>query len=207
MNNPKSIIWFNNLPSEDKIRLTNKLQPELTDIEFLYKVHTDKINQITIHQIFLNICNELSELSKCVKHKVAAVIVLNNRILSTGLNGTIPGTQNCNELFHDKDISNSDISTLHREWSKNNEIHAEDNVVRLTKEYKINTLGSTLYCNLQPCNNCLEIAINAGIYQVIFSKAHNKIVYNPKIKKLIIEKGILILQISDNKILRINDLL
>ena len=45
--------------------------------------------------IFINIATELASASKCVSKQVGAVIVKDDRILSTGYNGTPAGYTNC----------------------------------------------------------------------------------------------------------------
>ena len=46
---------------------------------------------------FMDIARVVASRSNCVKRKVAAVITLDRRIISTGYNGTPRGTRNCNE--------------------------------------------------------------------------------------------------------------
>ena len=48
-------------------------------------------------QYFMDIARVVASRSNCMKRKVAAVIVLDKRIISTGYNGTPRGTKNCNE--------------------------------------------------------------------------------------------------------------
>jgi dCMP deaminase len=46
---------------------------------------------------FLSLCTLASLRSNCMKRRVGAVLVRNNRVLSTGYNGTPRGLVNCNE--------------------------------------------------------------------------------------------------------------
>lgn len=46
---------------------------------------------------FLSLCTLASLRSNCMKRRVGAVLVRNNRVLSTGYNGTPRGLTNCNE--------------------------------------------------------------------------------------------------------------
>ena len=48
-------------------------------------------------EYFMNIATTVSSRSNCVKRKVAAVVTIDRRIISTGYNGTPRGTVNCNE--------------------------------------------------------------------------------------------------------------
>lgn len=50
---------------------------------------------------WLNIADELGkEISKCAAKKVGAIIIKNESIVSSGINGTPSGFGNCNEYFH-----------------------------------------------------------------------------------------------------------
>ena len=67
--------------------------------------------------------------SNCVKYKVGAVIVKDNRIILQGYNGTISGFLNCSEKFKCLDLSNEENRDLHHKWSSAFEIHAEMNII------------------------------------------------------------------------------
>ena len=46
---------------------------------------------------FMDIAHVVSRRGNCLRRKVAALIVKDRRIISTGYNGTPRGTRNCNE--------------------------------------------------------------------------------------------------------------
>ena len=48
-------------------------------------------------EYFMNIATVAASRSNCLKRKVAAIIVRDKRVISTGYNGTPRGTRNCNE--------------------------------------------------------------------------------------------------------------
>jgi len=48
-------------------------------------------------EYFMNIAKVVASRSNCIKRKVAAIIVKDKRVISTGYNGTPRGTRNCNE--------------------------------------------------------------------------------------------------------------
>jgi dCMP deaminase len=56
-----------------------------------------KIARPSWDDYFMAIAKEVATRSNCVKRKVAAIIVRDKRIVSTGYNGTPRGTRNCNE--------------------------------------------------------------------------------------------------------------
>src|SRR5205814_5773759 len=49
----------------------------------------------TFDEYYIRIAQAVSFRSSCIKRKVGALIVLDNRIVSTGYNGTPRGTPNC----------------------------------------------------------------------------------------------------------------
>ena len=74
-------------------------------------------------EIFLNIAKEIAKGSKCVSIHVGCVIEKNNRILSTGYNGTPSGYMNCHDHWK------GEYTHEHHEWSIKYEIHAEMNAL------------------------------------------------------------------------------
>ena len=48
-------------------------------------------------EYFMDIAKVVASRSNCIKRKVAAIIVRDKRVISTGYNGTPRGTRNCNE--------------------------------------------------------------------------------------------------------------
>ncbi len=148
----------------------------------------------TKHQIYLNMCSEMSNLSKCRKHKVAAILVKNNKIISTGVNGTASGSENCCSKFHGVDLAEEPYRSEHREWSKLHEQHAEMwAIIRAGYE---NTVGSTLYCNLEPCDNCLKHAIISGVKEIYYTHKHSGNTIDSKVNKLVESLEIKIQHIS-----------
>lgn len=123
----------------------------------------------------------LSQQSKCVSRQVGAIIVKDNRIISTGYNGTLSGCKNCNEIFD----SNNFDKDAHHKWSKLNEIHAEQNALMMAAKYGISVKDCTCYCSLQPCNLCLLLLIQAGIIEIVYLKPYPKSNYDDSILSLI----------------------
>ena len=48
---------------------------------------------------FIKVATLMAKHSTCVRKQVGAVIVKNNRIISTGYNGVPSGMKHCNEVF------------------------------------------------------------------------------------------------------------
>lgn len=117
---------------------------------------------------------ELSKESKCVSKQVGAIIVKEGRIISTGYNGTISGYKNCCEVFDKNNFNRED----HHKWSKNYEIHAEQNALMMAVKYGISVNNCICYSSLQPCNTCLLLLIQAGIKEIVYKYDYDKCEYD-----------------------------
>lgn len=110
--------------------------------------------------------------SKCVSRQVGAVIADHNRIISTGINGTPAGHENCNQHFPNYDPK------IHREehhiWSKMNEIHAEMNAIMFAAAEGKAVEGASIYTILQPCDECLKNIIAAKIKKIYYVVPYDK---------------------------------
>jgi dCMP deaminase len=120
-----------------------------------------------IKDVVQSLCTE----SKCLSKQVSCVAVKDGRIVSTGINGTMPGLPNCEDYFKilyleeysDKFINfdefkNSEIfKDLHHEWSLVNEIHAEQQMIGYAARHGISLEGSDIYVSLEPCKDCAKL--------------------------------------------------
>ncbi len=145
----------------------------------------DKINSI-----FLEIAESISKMSNCVSLNVGCVITKNNRIVSTGYNGTPSGFINCSDKF--KDYNKEKDRVEHSAWSFNFEIHAEMNAIIAAAKIGIALDGCVLYCTHSPCHNCLKHIIATGIKEIYFNKMYDRSDWNDETNKLINESNIII---------------
>jgi len=116
-------------------------------------------------EYFMNLVEDIKERSTCLRRKVGALIVKDNRILATGYNGAPTGCAHCEQIgcLREK---------LHIPSGQRQELcralHAEQNAFLQAAKYGITVQGSTLYVTTQPCSLCAKMIINAGIVKVIF---------------------------------------
>jgi dCMP deaminase len=115
----------------------------------------------------MDIAWAVSSRSNCLRRPVGALIVVDNRIISTGYNGTPFGVKNCTDGGCPRCSSNAP-----RHYG--NEtclcVHAEQNVMVLAARHGTATDGATLYVTLRPCFGCLKEAIQAGICKIIYDQ-------------------------------------
>lgn len=111
--------------------------------------------------------------STCNSRKVGAVIVRENRLLTTGYNGAVHGAPHCIDRgpdfclrrtigAHDADKYNYCLSS-----------HAEVNAIDQAARFGISLEGGTLYCTLEPCNWCFKQLIQAGIKEIYFEQSYD----------------------------------
>jgi dCMP deaminase len=118
-------------------------------------------------QYFMEIAKVVALRSNCVKRKVAAVIVKDRRIISTGYNGTPRGVRNCNEGGCPR------CSSMEQSGAKLDEClcsHAEENSITQAAYHGVSIKGSTLYTTFSPCLICTKMIINSGIAEVAFQQ-------------------------------------
>jgi dCMP deaminase len=132
------------------------------------------------HTTWMAIANVIAqEESKCISHKVGAVIVKDNRIVSTGYNGTPTKQPNCcdvnKHLVHNGEFQNfvsEEAKHDHHTWSVLNELHAEHNAIMYASPE--DRKGATLYCTLQPCQQCSVLIAGSGITKVIYETEYHR---------------------------------
>lgn len=118
------------------------------------------------HETFMEIAKAISKESKCVRLEVGAVLVKDDRIISTGYNGTPKGYVNC--------CDHTGIAIPveeHHHWSQKYEIHAEMNAI-LYCPVPIN--GSVIYVTDSPCFNCTKHLIAAGVTSIYYGRLYDR---------------------------------
>ncbi len=120
-------------------------------------------------EYFMRIARVVASRSNCMKRKVAALIVKDGRIISTGYNGTPRGTINCNEggcpRCNAFKPSGQGLSECYCS-------HAEENAIVQASYHGIGIKGATLYSTFSPCLICTKMIINSGIAEVVYNEAY-----------------------------------
>ena len=119
---------------------------------------------------FMEIANVAALRSNCSRRQVAAVIVKDKRIISTGYNGTPRGIKNCNEGGCPRCNSNAPSGTSLEECLCS---HGEENAIVQAAYHGIAVKDSTLYTTFSPCLLCAKMIINAGIREVVYAERYS----------------------------------
>jgi dCMP deaminase len=121
-------------------------------------------------EYFMDIAHVVSKRGNCCRRKVAAVIVSDRRIISTGYNGTPRGIENCFEGGCPRCASDASSGENLGECIC---AHAEENAIVQAAYHGIAVRNSTLYCILSPCLMCTKMIINAGIKEVVYETEYH----------------------------------
>ena len=105
----------------------------------------------------------------CLGRRVGAVITREDRVLSTGYNGTPFGMPNCTEGGCRR-CAQRDLDTSLRGGAYDVCIcvHAEQNALLTAARFGQQTLGASITSTMQPCFGCLKELLQAGIEEVRF---------------------------------------
>ena len=125
------------------------------------------MNRIGINEYYMNIAVQTSLRSTCMRRKVGAVIVKDNRILSTGYNGAPSGLPNCIDDC-DRCYRSAHNIPSGQQLDMCYAVHAEQNAIMNALMTGENLKGASLYVNTYPCSTCLKLTIQAGIKEVYF---------------------------------------
>ena len=120
-------------------------------------------------EYFMNIARVVSTRSNCMKRRVAAIIVKEKRVISTGYNGTPRGARNCNEGGCPRCNGMAASGTALDECLCS---HGEENAITQAAYHGISLKGSTLYTTFAPCLQCTKLIINSGIVEVVYNQEY-----------------------------------
>ena len=133
---------------------------------------------------FMDIAAVVARRGNCSRRQVAAVIVKDQRLISTGYNGTPRGVKNCCEGGCARCASDAPSGSGLGECIC---CHAEENAITQAAYHGIAVQGATLYCLLTPCLICAKMIINAGIKEVVFE---NEYEFSEQTRALLHEGGV-----------------
>lgn len=106
--------------------------------------------------------------ANCSGRRVGAVIVKDNRIISTGYNGVPEGMTNC--------LDGGCLRCANRggEYASGTAydlcicVHAEQNAILSAARFGISLQGSTMYTTTQPCFGCAKEMLQVKIERVVY---------------------------------------
>jgi dCMP deaminase len=125
-------------------------------------------------EYFMSIALLASCRSPCERLNVGSAIVKNNRLISMGYNGYIPGAPHISRVQDDHEQSI---------------IHSEVNALSDCAKRGASLEGSKIYITHYPCPNCFKSIAACGIKEVIYLEDYNN---NPIVQELAADSSIII---------------
>lgn len=125
----------------------------------------------TFDEYFLEIATAASARSDCDRSKVGAVVVKENRVRSTGYNGSPAGRPGC--LTCPRRTSDcAPGSSYDTGPTACVALHAEQNAILYCDRHDLR--DSTLYVTRSMCDGCKKLAEGAGIFRVVWPGGETK---------------------------------
>lgn len=126
--------------------------------------------RVSWDEYFMDIADIVKTRSTCMRRQVGAVIVKDNRIITTGYNGAPSGCLHCTEIGTCFRQENNIPSGERHEMCR--ALHAEQNAIIQAARIGNTTDGATIYVTDQPCVICAKMCINAGIKRIVYAKSY-----------------------------------
>ena len=130
-------------------------------------------------EYFMSIAILVSQRSSCERLKVGAVIVENNRIISTGYNGFLPGADHRSIV-----IDNHEQAT----------VHAEQNSICDAASRMVSVKNSSIYITHYPCLNCFKSIVASHIKTIYYYQDYKN---NVLVKKFAEENNVKIIMLGE----------
>lgn len=105
---------------------------------------------------YMDVAELTAQLSYCVRLKVGAIIVKENKIISLGYNGTLPG--DINQCEGDDGFTKSSV------------VHAEANAILKIAGSHESARDSEIFITHAPCHECAKMIVMSGIKKVYFKE-------------------------------------
>lgn len=147
----------------------------------------DRVKERQRDRFYMGLAHAVREGADCLGSKVGAVLVRDNRVVSTGFNGTPSGFTNCTDGgcvrcadsdLHAKGRGEDAADPEHtpgRGLDRCVCVHAEQNAFLTAARFGTRVEGTTLYTTLSPCFGCLKEAVQAGVVRVVFDEMYQTV--------------------------------
>lgn len=124
-------------------------------------------------EYFMSIALLASQRSPCQRLHVGSTIVKNNRLISMGYNGFIPGAPHISRVKDDHEQSI---------------IHSEVNAISDCAKRGASLLGAKIYVTHYPCINCFRTIAACEIKEVVYLNDYKN---DPIVEQLASDSGII----------------
>ena len=139
------------------------------------------MERISWQQYFSEIVIVTSKRSPCNRLKVGCILVKDNRILSQGYNGFLPGCPH---------------KSIVRDNHEQATIHAEQNTISDCAKRGVSCFEACAYITHYPCINCCKLLLASGIKTIYYLKDYKN---DPIVKELCSQLNVSIIKFSSNE--------
>ena len=112
-----------------------------------------KEQRISWTEYFSELAKLVSKRSPCERLHVGCVLVKENRIISTGYNGFLPGAEHTSIVLDGHEQAT---------------VHAEQNAISDCAKRGVCTEGAQAYITHYPCVNCFKVLVAAGVKEIYY---------------------------------------
>lgn len=147
-----------------------------SQICLLTKNNNERVNW---DEYFMSIALLASQRSPCSRLNVGSVIVKNNRLISMGYNGFIPGAPHISHI---------------EDGHEQSTIHSEINAITDCARRGVSLDNSTIYITHYPCINCFKAIAACGIKKIIYLEDYNN---NNLVNKLAVDSSVEIIKLCN----------
>ena len=117
------------------------------------------------NEYYMKIAMSVRSRADCLGNRVGAVLVLDDRIVSTGYNGTPANMKNCTDGGCRR-CGDREKYTSGTAYDLCICVHAEQNAVLAAARFGIATEGAFLYSTMRPCFGCTKELLQARVNAV-----------------------------------------
>lgn len=117
-------------------------------------------------EYFVEMTHLFARRATCDRKHVGAVFVRDNRVISTGYNGSPPGLPHCDDVGHDLVVTDGRENCVRT-------VHAEQNGVYQAAQHGVSLVGSVVHVNTFPCWNCAKALLSVRIAKIVYDANYN----------------------------------
>jgi len=150
-------------------------------------MNTNKTNKFG--KLFMDIAERTGALSTCIRLKVGAIAVKDQRIISIGYNGSLPGHNNCCEerIYLGTEGTWVDENTIkefpytdddgnhYKLKTKVTTLHAEENLLGKLAQSNESAKDATIFITHEPCMNCSKTLAVSGVKAVYYKNEYRDV--------------------------------
>jgi dCMP deaminase len=139
-----------------------------------------RAKQVQRDEYYMSIAGAVEKGANCLGTPVGALLVVDDRVIGSGFNGTPSSFPNCREggclrcrdRWLEKQGRGTEMSDPEHTSGKALDrcicVHAEQNAFITAARFGIRVEGATLYTTQSPCFGCLKEAVQAGVRRIVY---------------------------------------